>query len=103
VILGLHEVGIFREGVELANRFARLLGDLGQFAYDGVAGEAQLAHHFADHLQNFRETLRTDYDKRDGEQEKYFEYVQVFSGGVADTRAISIPMITIAFQGVNDA
>jgi len=57
-------------------------------------------------LENFRQPLRTDYDKREGEQQKYFEYVQMavlgaVAAAVAD--AITNPMITIAFRGVNDA
>jgi hypothetical protein len=57
-------------------------------------------------LQNFRQTLRTDYDKREGEQQEYFEYVQIgVLGGIepATADAITSPMITIAFRGVNDA
>jgi hypothetical protein len=56
-------------------------------------------------LQNFRQTLRTDYDKREGEQKEYFEYIQigVLGGIAAAAGAITSPMITIAFRGVNDA
>ena len=95
--------------VELAHRPARFFGDLGQLAHHGIARHPQLAEHFAHHLENFRQALRTDYDKREGEQQKYFEYVQMaVLGGVAAATvgAISnprVPMITIAFRGVNDA
>jgi len=57
-------------------------------------------------LHNFRQALRTDYDKREREQQKYFEYVQMaVLGGFAGaaTGATTNPMITIAFRGVNDA
>jgi hypothetical protein len=54
-------------------------------------------------LQNFRQTLRTDYDKREGEQKEYFEYIQIGVLGEATAAAITSPMITIAFRGVNDA
>jgi hypothetical protein len=103
MILRLHEVGVVCEGVEFANRFARFLGDLGQLAHHGIAGQPQLAQHFADHLQNFRQPLRTDYDKSKGEQQEYFEYVQISVLGEATAAAITNPMITIAFRGVNDA
>ena len=46
--------------------------------HHGVAGEAQLAHHFADGAHHLRQIVGRNDDQRDYQKQEYFEDAQGF-------------------------